>query len=128
MNLRYIHRSTGFILWMQGAGCRVQDESALQRVKVNQSEAKRQQWLEELECRLRDAGCALRDILYGMTLYDWVLELQKARGEVERVFTLLVFGDLLGIPILTPYYTMRLLPYMVPRIEAGAAACSGNGT
>jgi hypothetical protein len=88
------------------------------RVKVNQSEAKRQQWLEELACRLRDAGCALRDILYGMTLYDWVLELQKARGEVERVFTLLVFGDLLGIPILTPYYTMRLLPYMVPRIEA----------
>lgn len=74
--------------------------------------------LERLECRLRAAGRALRDILYGMTLYDWVLEMQKARGEVERAFTLIVFGDLLGIPILTPYYTMRLIPYMVPRLEA----------
>ncbi len=68
--------------------------------------------------RLRAAGRALRDILYGMTLYDWVLELEKARGEVERAFTLIVFGDLLGIPILTPYYTMRLIPYMVPRLES----------
>ncbi len=84
---------------------------------MGQSKTKRQQLLEALECRLRDAGCALRDILYGMTLYDWVLEMEKARGEVERVFTLLVFGDLLGIPILTPYYTLRLLPYAVPRIE-----------
>ncbi len=67
--------------------------------------------------RLIRTFCTLRDIFYGMTLYDWVLELQKARGEVEQAFTLIVFGDLLGIPILTPYYTMRLLPYMVPRIE-----------
>ncbi len=81
-------------------------------------EGKYRQSLKQLECRLRAAGCTLRDILYGMALYDWVLELQKARGEVERAFTLIVFGDLLGIPILTPYYTMRLLPYMVPRIEA----------
>lgn len=73
--------------------------------------------LQQLECRLRGVGCTLWDILYGMTLYEWCRELDKARGEVERVFTLLVFGDLLGIPILTPYYTLRLLPYVVPRIE-----------
>ncbi|MCX7681886.1 MAG: hypothetical protein N2508_07980 [Anaerolineae bacterium] len=75
------------------------------------------QLLEQLECRLRAACHILRDILYGMTLHDWVLELRKARGEVERAFTLLVFGDLLGIPILTPYYALRLLPYIVPSIE-----------
>ncbi len=85
---------------------------------MSQREERYRQLLEILECRLRAAGCTLRDILYGMTLYDWNLELRKARGEVERAFTLIVFGDLLGIPILTPYYTMRLLPYMVPRIEA----------
>ncbi len=77
----------------------------------------RRELLRQLECRLRETGCALRDIFYGMTLYDWCRELDKARGDVERAFTLLVFGDLLGIPILTPYYTLRLLPYMVPRIE-----------
>ncbi len=73
--------------------------------------------IEKLEHRLRKAGSALRDILYGMTLYDWVLETEKARGEVEKAFVLLVFGDLLGVPILPPYYTLRLLPYAVPRLE-----------
>lgn len=73
--------------------------------------------LEELEGRLRNAICALRDIFYGMTLYEWCRELEKTRGEVERIFILLVFGDLLGVPILPPYYTLRLLPYAVPRLE-----------
>jgi len=73
--------------------------------------------LRHLERHLRDAGRALRDILYGMTVYEWELEMRKVRGEVERLFTLLVFGDLLGIPLLTPYYTLRLLPYAVPQLE-----------
>ncbi|MCS7179531.1 MAG: hypothetical protein N0A03_09765 [Anaerolineae bacterium] len=84
---------------------------------MSQRKEKYRQLLEQLECRLSAAGCTLRDIFYGMTLYDWGLELRKARGEVERAFTLLVFGDLLGIPILTPYYTLRLVPYLVPHLE-----------
>lgn len=59
----------------------------------------------------------IREVLYGMTVYDWVHELNKARHEEERLFTLLVYGDLLGVPILPPYYTMRLLPYIVPTFE-----------
>lgn len=65
----------------------------------------------------RKALKTLREILYGMTLYDMVRELQKERGYVERVFILIVFGDLLGLPILPPYYTLRLLPYVVPSID-----------
>jgi len=57
------------------------------------------------------------DVLYGMTVYDWVHELNKARHEEERLFTLIVYGDLLGVPILPPYYTMRLLPFLVPAFE-----------
>jgi len=67
---------------------------------------------------LRQFGRALRDILYGMTVYEWVREFDKARGEVDRLFTLIVFGELLGIPILPPYYVLRILPYAVPRFEA----------
>ena len=59
----------------------------------------------------------LREVIYGMTVYDWVHELQQARREQERLFTLMVYGDLLGIPLLPPYYTLRLLPYMVPLLE-----------
>jgi hypothetical protein len=58
----------------------------------------------------------LREVLYGMTVYDWVHQLEKARSEENRLFTLIVYGDLLGIPILPPYYTLRLIPYLVPML------------
>jgi hypothetical protein len=59
----------------------------------------------------------LGEMFYGATVYDWVRELQKERGMVERLFVLAVFGDFLGVPILPPYYALRLLPYVVPAIE-----------
>jgi hypothetical protein len=58
----------------------------------------------------------LREVIYGMTLYEWAHELDKARGEQERLFVVVVYGDLLGIPILPPYYTLRLVPFVVPAI------------
>lgn len=60
---------------------------------------------------------ALRDFLYGATVYEMVRDLQKERGHLERLFVLVVFGDLLGIPVLPPYYTLRLLPHVVPAIR-----------
>lgn len=68
-------------------------------------------------CQLKLAARALRDILYGATIYEMVRDLRKERGQIENLFILVVFGDLLGVPILPPYYTLRLLPYVVPRLE-----------
>jgi hypothetical protein len=67
--------------------------------------------------RLRELGRALGEIIYGMTIYDMVRELNKARASLERLFILIVFGDLLGVPILPPYYALRLLPYIVPSLS-----------
>ncbi len=78
---------------------------------------KREILREGIGPRLREWGRTLRDILYGMTVYEWVREFEKARGEVGRIFALIVFGDLLGVPILPPYYVLRLLPYAVPYLE-----------
>jgi hypothetical protein len=61
---------------------------------------------------------ALREVLYGMTVYDWVQELEKARHEQERLFMLMVYGDMLGVPILPPYHMLRLVPYLVPGLES----------
>ena len=38
------------------------------------------------------------------------------RGSMERLFMLGLFGDMLGVPVLPPYYSLRLLPYVVPQI------------
>jgi len=54
------------------------------------------------------------EILYGMAIFDWVRGMRRQRGEIERLFVLITFGDLIGLPILPPYYTLRLLPYVVP--------------
>ncbi len=70
-----------------------------------------------LKSRGRQALLGLGQILYGMTVYEMVRGLQKERNNIHRLFVLAVFGDLLGVPILPPYYTLRLLPYIVPDIE-----------
>lgn len=65
---------------------------------------------------LKRVGKGLLDMLYGATIYEMVRELNKEKGHLEHLFVLIVFGDFLGVPILPPYYTLRLLPYVVPRI------------
>ena len=75
------------------------------------------QFSERLLSIVKKVILTIREVLYGMTVYDWVHELNKARHEEERLFTLIVYGDLLGVPILPPYYTLRLLPYLVPTYE-----------
>jgi hypothetical protein len=67
--------------------------------------------------RLRELARAFCEVIYGMTIYDMVRELNKARANLEHMFVLVVFGDLLGVPILPPYYSLRLLPYIVPTLD-----------
>ena len=67
--------------------------------------------------KVRHVVRAIQEILYGMTVFEWVRGLQRERGEVERLFVLVTFGDFLGLPILPPYYTLRLLPYVVPLLN-----------
>jgi hypothetical protein len=59
----------------------------------------------------------IREILYGLTLHEMDLETKKMRGHLDQLFMLMMFGDLVGLPLLPPYYAMRLLPYIVPTIE-----------
>ncbi len=56
------------------------------------------------------------EMIYGATIYEMVRDLNKQRGHLEHMFVLIVFGDMLGIPILPPYYTLRLLPYVLPNV------------
>ena len=75
-----------------------------------------QDYLDLLKQRIRAAAVAIGDIMYGATIYEMVRDLHKERAKLERLFVLVVFGDLLGVPVLPPYYTLRLLPYIMPNI------------
>jgi hypothetical protein len=72
---------------------------------------------ENLKARLNIIRRALREFFYGMTVHDLAVETRHARGELDHFFMLIVFGDLIGLPILPPYYSMRLLPYVMPSIQ-----------
>jgi hypothetical protein len=72
---------------------------------------------ENIRDRLRQFTRAANEFVYGMTTYGWVRDLRRERGEVEQLFALITFGDLIGLPVLPPYYTLRLLPYVVPAIN-----------
>jgi hypothetical protein len=67
--------------------------------------------------RVRGFTKMIGEMFYGMTVYEMVRDLNKERGMIERLFILVVFGDVLGVPILPPYYALRLLPHVVPNIQ-----------
>ncbi len=74
--------------------------------------------VEKVPGKIREACHTLGQMIYGASVYDWVREVQKQRGELERFFVLVAFGDLIGIPILPPYYSLRLIPYAMPKLES----------
>jgi hypothetical protein len=62
-------------------------------------------------------GKAAKEMIYGMAAHDTARFALKTRGSMEHLFILITMGDLLGVPILPPYYSLRILPYVVPQIS-----------
>jgi hypothetical protein len=58
-----------------------------------------------------------RQVTYGMAAHDMTRYALRTRASMEHLFILVTMGDMLGVPILPPYYSMRLLPYVVPQVS-----------
>jgi len=74
----------------------------------------------EIQTRMRDAGQrwqAIRDFLYGLTGYQFARHARGMKSEAECLFLVVTMGDLVGVPIMPPVHSLRLLPYVVPEIE-----------
>jgi hypothetical protein len=71
---------------------------------------------EEKRTAARKLWEGLRETVYGMAAHDMSRAALRTRASMEHLFILITMGDLLGIPILPPYYSLRLLPYVVPQI------------
>jgi len=52
-----------------------------------------------------------------MTDYEFAQQALEMRAAMERLFMLGLFGEIVGVPIIPPYYGLRLLPFVVPQIE-----------
>ena len=58
----------------------------------------------------------IREFLYGMIGYEFEEHAVQMRSTMESLFMAITFGDMLGLPIVPPYYGLRLLPFIVPSV------------
>jgi len=77
-----------------------------------------QQWFDDVAERIKKMKKAVGEVLYGLTIHELDLEIKKERGHTDNLFMLIIFGDIIGLPLLPPYYSLRLFPYIIPNIES----------
>lgn len=67
--------------------------------------------------RLDGLRKTLGEVLYGMSGHEAVRAYLRTRGSMDHLFMLITFGDIVGVPIIPPYYSLRLLPFLVPSLQ-----------
>jgi hypothetical protein len=58
----------------------------------------------------------IRELLYGMAGHEFARHAMLTRASLETLFMVTVLGDMIGLPVMPPYYSLRLLPFVVPEI------------
>jgi hypothetical protein len=66
----------------------------------------------------RGLRSALAEFAYGMTGYEFARHAIETRAALESLFMVVVVGDMIGIPVIPPYYSLRLLPLVTPDVVA----------
>ncbi len=74
-------------------------------------------WLSRWKARWRQIKMWVGGFLYGMLFYETEIYFRRQRADLEHLFALILFGDMFGVPVLPPVYSLRLLPYVVPTIN-----------
>ena len=68
--------------------------------------------------RVRALWQPVSEFLYGMTGYEFAHHATQMRAESNTLLMVVTFGDMIGLPVLPPYYSLRLLPYVTAEIAA----------
>lgn len=58
----------------------------------------------------------VREFLFGMLGLEFASHALEMRASMESLFMLTTVGDMIGVPVLPPYYSLRLLPFVLPQI------------
>jgi len=73
--------------------------------------------LVRIRARWGEAARALRQFLYGLTTYEMVRGLESELALREQLLAVVTVAGALGLPLPSNYYGLRVLPYVVPRLE-----------
>ncbi len=68
--------------------------------------------------RIRKVKDAAKGVLYGMAAHGHVTAALRTRMYLEHLFMFITLGDMLGVPVIPPYYALKILPYAVPNIKS----------
>ncbi|MEM0482858.1 MAG: hypothetical protein QXM16_08270 [Nitrososphaerota archaeon] len=60
---------------------------------------------------------ALRDFFFGALLLGLYQNVVRFKKKYDDIFFTLIMGEFLGIPLLGNYFTLRIVPYLMPEIE-----------
>ncbi len=60
---------------------------------------------------------AVKEFLFGMMGMEFASHALEMRASLENMFMLATVGDMIGVPVLPPFYSLRLLPYLAPDIK-----------
>jgi hypothetical protein len=60
----------------------------------------------------------LRDFFFGIAYLEIEQTVRHEKLARLNLILLLSFGDFLGVPVFPPYYSLRLLPYLVPAMDS----------
>ena len=66
-------------------------------------------------CRLLGA---IGKFFYGMTALEFEQQSLEMRSELESMFMAITLGDMMGVPVIPPIYSLRIVPYVLPHIES----------
>jgi hypothetical protein len=61
---------------------------------------------------------ALREFMFGMTGHEFARHALETRSHLQTIFMVSCLGDMIGLPVMPPYYSLRLLPFVVPEIQS----------
>jgi len=68
--------------------------------------------------RFKKALKALKDFFFGATAFEIQQTVRQEKLARRDLILLFSFGDLLGVPVFPPYYSLRLLPYFYPALAS----------
>jgi hypothetical protein len=69
-----------------------------------------------MDSRIGRLKKGLQDFLFGASSFEIQQTVRHEKLARLDLILLFSFGDLLGVPVFPPYYSLRLLPYLYPAL------------